>query len=250
MIMDADAIDRFAEHVNSGVEEVDGRSYHVSPKGATLIIPPTIEAVSVFSLSQLVSIISDSISDAMAESPRVIVNVESPYRVSAFNPEVDSACNRDELVETDFTGVIERFESGKWLNQEEMLISLQSQFLAEEGDDLKELIKLISSAKSVAESESKDDGVSQVLQAKAGIHLNQEVKVRNPYRLRPFMTFPEVAVEPIIYLLRSRQRGSSVEFALFDCDGGKHKIAYVSSIREFIGGKLADLITERKVTVL
>lgn len=230
-MFDSDAIDKIIETCSVDIVDVGGYNYHVSEKGATLVRPPTQAAIKCFSLSQLLSAVKAD--DPSAESNPILINVVSPFRVEAVCAETDECWQRDEVAVADFSGVIKRMASGDRHTQEEFIIKLQSLFMP--NDDLADILKLVSAVKAERVQSADDNGVSQVVAAKAGVHLVTEIKVKNPWSLKPFMTFPEIEPVDVIYLLRLHQRTDELpQFALYECDGGRWQIKTVEAIKDYL----------------
>jgi hypothetical protein len=120
-----------------------------------------------------------------------------------------------------------------WLPVEEMVIALQSRF--QDAVDRARVLALLGNVTDEAIATSADDGVTQKVSVRVGVSLEDQKKVPNPVRLRPFRTFPEVEEQPespFILRLRKGQRGP--EAALFEADGGAWMQDALDAIVEWI----------------
>lgn len=236
--VDADALDKMQELLSVDIVEIGGYNYHVNSEEASLVRPPTQAAVQCFSLTQLLSAVKAD--GPSPENNPILINVRSPFRVEAICGEMDECWQRDEVAVSDFSSIIRRLDSGTQYSQEEFIIKLQSLFMPNQ--DLNDLLRVVGSVKAERVMESEDDGVSQKVAAKAGVHLVTEMKVKNPWSLQPFMTFPEIEPVDVIYLLRLHQRSEELpKFALYECDGGRWQIKTVDRIKEFLQKGVTDL---------
>lgn len=246
MPFDADALDKIVEIASVDIVEVSGQSYHVSSGGAQLIRPPTQKSIKCFSLAQLLGMVKAD--EPSEDSNSILINVVSPFRVEAFSVETDECWQRDEVAHSDFAGVLKLKSNGERMSQEDFIINLQSMFMPNE--DLSDLLKLVSAVKAERLQASDDNGVSQVVAAKAGVHLVTELKVKNPWSLKPFMTFPEIEPVEVIYLLRLHQRSDELpQFALYECDGGRWQIKTVKAIIDYLNQGI-EALGLKGVTVL
>lgn len=234
-MLNRDAIEKIEEMVSSGdfVENIEETHFHVNSKGATVVKFPEPDQIDVFSLSQLVSMVSH----CHAQYDGLLVNIDDFDVVSVVEKEFNNNGKRATVAVADFSEVFEKFPFGQQLSQEDFIIKLMTQF--EKDGNRSELIKTVLSIKSEKVSTSDDDGYSQVAAVKAGVHLQAEKKLENYWTLKTFRTFPEVEQPTIPYVLRLHQRESEMpKFALYPCDGGKWKIDLTLTIREWLSNRL------------
>jgi hypothetical protein len=240
--MDGSFIDSIIGNLMPQEVEHHGLPYVISGNGQVKMInPPHPQRVSVFSLAPFLAMV------AQVEGVKVIVNVVDHTKVVAFLRDLapDGVC--EEIVSADFSKSFEPFESGIHHDQETFITKLQSMFYPSlERDDL---MKLVGSVRKDSESVNSDDGVTQNLQAKAGVHLSKEVKVRNPWYLSPFKSFPEIPPVEIPHVLRVGQGRNGVGFALYEADGARWKVETTHLIREYLRTQFLSLKAEH-VTVL
>lgn len=88
------------------------------------------------------------------------------------------------------------------------VILLQTAF--QETPRREELLRIIGALKDEESRTSHDDGVSQVVGVKAGVHNADELAVKNPFVLRPFRTFPEIDPQPDVPYVVRFERGPAV----------------------------------------
>lgn len=117
----------------------------------------------------------------------------------------------------------------QWLPVEAMLIALQAQFVATEGQHV--LIEILSNVSAGETRIATDDGVSQEVTVKATARLAAREKLPNPITLQPYRTFFEVDQPASKYIIRLRD-DQGVYVALFDGDGGLWRDQAMKAIRE------------------
>ena len=94
---------------------------------------------------------------------------------------------------------------------------------------------------------SKDSGVTQTVEARAGVSLKQNVDINPRVKLQPFRTFLEVDQPESEYLLRVDEEG---RIGLFEADGGVWKLEAKRNVKEYLEKALTDLISAGKAVVM
>ena len=136
------------------------------------------------------------------------------------------------------------FRSG-WRDAEQAVIELRSLFVPGEGT--KYLLNLLGKMSKDSGVTTKDNGVTQTVEARAGVSLKQNVEINPRVKLQPFRTFLEVAQPESEYLLRVDEDG---RIGLFEADGGVWKLEAKRNVKEYLADALADLIEVEKVVVM
>lgn len=132
-----------------------------------------------------------------------------------------------------------------WRGREDALIELRSLFVPNEGTEY--LLDLLSRMTTSASVTSEDNGVTQTVQAKQGVALNELVKVKPRITLQPFRTFLEVPQPESEFLLRvDKDKG----IGFFEADGGVWKLEAKQNIAAYFEKHLKDLIDAGKVVVM
>lgn len=130
-------------------------------------------------------------------------------------------------------------------DRETALIELRSLFIPNDGTKyLLDLLSRITDEKSVS---SKDNGVTQTVEARQGVALDAMVEVRLRVQLRPFRTFLEVEQPESEFLLRV---DADMGIGLFEADGGVWKLEAKRNIADYFASHLADLIDAGQVVVM
>jgi hypothetical protein len=168
---------------------------------------------------------------------QVVVHVAGPGSVSILGPLDKRARGREVFVTAVASDLTEGF-LGRFMALEDFMIGLQVRFW--EGDDRMRLVSLLSNIKSETVKTALDDGVTQVVQARAGVALVSEVAVPNPVRLCPFRTFRELQQPSSFFVLRvqSGKEGGLPQAGLFEADGGAWKLIAIDRVREWLIGAL------------
>jgi hypothetical protein len=130
------------------------------------------------------------------------------------------------------------FTFGKYLDLETFNIALQTLF--EDTPDRSRISLVTGTVRDESVKTSKDDGVSQIVVAHAGVVGLYETGVPNPVRLRPFRTFREVEQPESLFVLRLKQgpAGSLPTAALFEADGGAWKLEAIERIASYLRARV------------
>ena len=130
-------------------------------------------------------------------------------------------------------------------DRETMLIQLRSLFL--QTPDVAYLLDLLSKMSDEEKVTSQDNGVTQVVEARKGVALKEQVEVRPRVKLTPFRTFLEVDQPESEFLLRV---GDGGQVGLFEADGGVWKLVAKRSIAAYLEGRLKDLVEAGRVVIM
>ena len=130
-------------------------------------------------------------------------------------------------------------------DRETMLIQLRSLFL--QTQDVAYLLDLLSKMSDEEKVTSQDNGVTQVVEARKGVALKEQVEVRPRVKLTPFRTFLEVDQPESEFLLRV---GDGGQVGLFEADGGVWKLVAKRSIVAYLEGRLKDLVEAGRVVIM
>ena len=187
-------------------------------------------------LSSLIEYIKRS--NEYTNGNRYIVHVVSPTRVDLI-----STLNSDRERETLVTvrAEVPRIDFDDWMENEKMLIALQSQFVDDPETDRAAVLKFAGTVTSGSIKEYGDDGVTQKAIVKHGVTSKVEGIVPSPCRLRPYRTFIEVEQPASEFIFRMREGSSgTVLCALFEADGGMWRNEARRNIREYLEKELED----------
>lgn len=180
----------------------------------------------------------------------LVVHVVSPMRVSVLGPLDTRSRVREEYLQAIVTNLTTEFV-GLYMPIEQFLIGLQTRFcdtsaylspevLARAGDrvvdDRAIVLRLLSGVKSSSVKTALDDGMTQIVEARAGVALVSDVAVPNPVTLTGFRTFRDVVQPSSIYVLRVRdgKAGGLPEVALFEADGGAWQLQAIARVRDWL----------------
>lgn len=94
---------------------------------------------------------------------------------------------------------------------------------------------------------TRDNGVSQEVEARQGVSLKALVQVKPRVALRPFRTFLEVEQPVSEFLLRLDDDGN---VGLFEADGGMWQQTAKASIAAYFEDKLAQEVKDGKIVVM
>lgn len=177
----------------------------------------------------------------MLKALPVYIRVDGAKEVSVFTS-YGAYMERDSLYSAscDVPGFREGFRE-----PEQAIIELRSKFAPDEGVDyLLDLLSRINKENGVT---TRDNGVSQEVEARAGISLKQMVQVKPRVTLCPYRTFLEVNQPESEFILRLDEDGN---VGLFEADGGMWKMEAKLRISAYFEEKLAAEIEAGKVVVM
>ena len=164
-----------------------------------------------------------------------------PITTSLFTT-YDDVMGRDSLYEA--TCDVPDFSEG-YRDYETAIVQLRSKFMPGEGVDyLLDLLSRISKENGVT---TRDNGVSQEVEARQGVSLKSIVQVKPRVKLCPFRTFLEVQQPESEFILRLDEDGN---VGLFEADGGMWRMTAKERICAFFEDKLAEEVSGGKVIVM
>jgi len=164
--------------------------------------------------------------------------VKSPTEVSlmsSIDPENDN-------VQFTFATAIMQMDNYKFNVYQELeffIIDLLSRF--EPNKDRDNVIEKLSHLANEHVIQNTDDKFSQSLQIKTGLTTKANVIVENPITLQPFRTFREVNQPESKFILRYRNKGNTIEAALFEGDGGQWKLDAIKNIKDWLSGNASPI---------
>jgi hypothetical protein len=125
------------------------------------------------------------------------------------------------------------FKFGQYMDVENFIIALQAMFVQDDTTAL--MLKLVGNIKDEGVSNFNDDGVTQVVTAKTGISLVNNVPVPNPVTLRPYRTFMEIEQPASTFVFRIKgNRGEAPMCALVEADGRMWRLKAIKFIKEWL----------------
>lgn len=164
---------------------------------------------------------------------RIVVHVVSPSRVDISGPLAERTRVRETFVSAVASDTTDGF-LGKFMSLDEFLIGLQVRFI--DADDRGRLLALLSNVKHETVKTALDDGVTQVVQARAGVALVSDVAVPNPVLLCPYRSFRDIVHPSSLFVLRvnSGRTGGLPEVGLFEADGGAWKLTATERVKDWL----------------
>lgn len=192
------------------------------------------EELEVATLSSLVDYIREFNRDM--KDTEYIVHVLSPTQVELISS-LDSDREREALMVV--KAEVPKIPFDTYIENERMLISMQSMFIDDPETDRKTILKFAGTVTSGSIKEYGDDGVTQKATIKQGVASKTEAIVPSPCVLRPFRTFPEVEQPVSVFIFRMRNGArENVEAAIFEADGGAWKNQARENIRVYLEERL------------
>lgn len=234
--MDKQAIEKIEELVDERNEivKIDGAHYsrqklvHIDPERENEIACNTLR---VSTLTGLVDFIEDPKNAELVKD--AFIHVKSYNEVLLKSHLKYKRKIYELIVEALYDGT---YPDNYDTTPEQMIIYLQTKFLPT--SDQGRLVKILSNFKVEYSIENDDDGVTQIIEQKSGVHLKQKEKVDPIAILKPYRTFMEIEQPLSEFLFRIRKDNHGVSANLYLTDGGIWKQEAILRIKEYLSGKL------------
>lgn len=200
--------------------------------------PATVEVATLQSFADIVNASVGAIHDnyAVGRGKSLFVHVESPTEVRLCTGVFGKFNQRVDVARAD--AIVPQFGFGNWTDPESFNISIQTMFLLD--DERSDLLKLTGNLKWEAEATTAEDGATQRVGTKVGLSMAGTTSVKNPWDLRPYRTFAEVAQPTSAFILRARGGGDrQKQLALFEADGGAWRLDAIKSIKSWLAERVA-----------
>ena len=234
-----EAIEKIVSLAAPTTFQVDGKTF--SSKELVEVCPKEYhtERISVTGLDSVCKLVRN---EAERIGRKVFIRAADYATVMVFST-YDDKYRRESLYRCDAD--TPNISFGSFMDHQEAIIQLQSLYIPNE--DTRYLLKLLSSISQESNVTSNDNGVTQVVEAKTGIALKQNVEVKPIVNLQPFRTFLEVDQPESSFLLRVNEGG---RVALIPADGGVWKLEATRNIAAYFEDKLKDMIEAGTVVVI
>jgi len=135
---------------------------------------------------------------------------------------------------------------GKFYDLESMKIALLALFV--KGEEQQRALNLLSSVRDEDVREYGDSGAAQNVTARAGVHLGEDMRVKNPFTLAPYRTFRELEQPASPFVLRLQKGDEQPKVALFEADGGQWKLTAIERTKVFLYRNLPPESAEKEDT--
>jgi len=124
----------------------------------------------------------------------------------------------------------------EWHDLESFIIKIKSDFVQDENTE--KLLKLSSKIDLSDTASLKDDGVSQEVSVKSGVHLVNKEELPSLIKLRPYATFTELEQPACDFVYRVRKNRDRVQIGLFECENANWQIKAVNDISDYLREKV------------
>lgn len=225
-----EAINRILELAEPNIKEIGGSIYSDKPL-ERIADGLRADPIHLTTLTSLIQYIRNFQSDRKPDLA-YIVHVVSPTEVRLLSG-LDADREREVLVTVN--AELPAITFGRYIDNENMLIMMQSMFVDDAGTDRAAVMKFAGTVTSGTIKEYGDDGVTQKATIKMGVATKAEGIVPSPCVLRPYRTFLEVEQPTSRFIFRMREGGGDrVESALFEADGGAWKYWAKSNVAQYL----------------
>lgn len=169
-----------------------------------------------------------------------LVHVVSPTRVDVVSSLMGPHrhLRRHVAAAVCHTAKLEGFDFGQYVSLETLAIALQTCF--ESSPELEALRAFCASVRSTASIQLADDGVSQAVEAKAGIAAVTTTGVKNPWMLAPWRTFAEIPQPASAFVLRFKESDGKPLAGLFRTGDARWQVEAVASIAMLLREELGN----------
>jgi hypothetical protein len=236
--MDGTFVKAIAEQVREpGVLEVNGKGVLMAPtdwKELVPAMPPLCDAVEVSTLSGVRDFVKEN-RDALMLN-KCILTV-APCGLSLLGPMDAATRRRETFLVANAKG--SAFSFGAWHGMEQFIIAMQTMFV--KSDERDAFLTFVSSVTMEGIRSSDDDGFSQEVTTKRGIHIKDRAKMPSPIRLAPYRAFREVEQVVSDFVVRVREGREGPEFALFEADGGTWQVEAVKRVAAWLRENVAEV---------
>jgi len=236
--MKVDAIDRIIELAKPEYKEIEGRMYStrkLHPNKATAVKPLYINT-----LSGLIQYVKQNADDL--DLKKTFVCVEDEKTVHLYTGLSEDWREREHLIEVSAKIYLSDFDFNCYMAPDQFIVALQSEF--KESATRAKILKVVGNIKGEEVNELTDDGVTQKVSQKAGVHLaGSDAAIPNPVKLIPYRTFGEIDQPEANFVLRvKRSRNDNPpQCALFEADGNFWKVLAIQNIQKFINKGVPEL---------
>lgn len=168
---------------------------------------------------------------------KIQVHAVNPNTVHVLGPLSARSRTRETVLAANTADLTDGF-LGKYMSLEDFILGLQVRFA--DADDRKKLLSLLSTVKHETVKTAMDDGMTQVVSARAGVALISDVAVPNPVLLTGLRAFRDIVQPSGLYVLRvqSGPHGGLPQVGLFEADGGAWKLSTLERVREWLTAAL------------
>jgi hypothetical protein len=215
--------------------EIDGRKY--TSKSLSSVVPPVVADLTICTLTGL--------RDYLIANPDgltyngLIIHVQNHLNVKLISRLVDEWEQRHEFIHA--VHAPKSFPFGNYFKIEDFIINLQTHFVQDETTAA--IIALCGNLRQETDVTYTDDGISQEVQAKAGIARVADVRIPNPIELAPYRTFLEINQPASRFVFRLKKTDSGPTAALFEADGGCWTLEAIKRIRDWLKLNVPEEVT-------
>lgn len=225
-MIDKSFIDRILALAPTEVIEIDGKKYTDST--VVPVIDPVAKALEVHTLTGLVDYF-DKMTDA--EKNACLFHVHDHHRVSLISTLFGDFRQRETFITATAFPLEHKFDRN--IPVENFIVYLQSMFVQDE--TVEKIIRVVGNLTQGSEMKVADDGMTQIVTAKAGVHRLEVVDLPNPVTLRPFRTFMDIDQPWSKFILRIKaSKDDGPMCALYDADGGAWKNRAIGYIKDYL----------------
>jgi len=160
----------------------------------------------------------------------------SATEVKVFGTFDEMHRRRTKYIEAIYTGFDFKFNT--YYNIEDMIIKLQTNFAPQPDRD--NLLAMLGNLVYEESLKCEDDGINQNVVIKNGFAVSQKKEIKNPIFLVPSLSFPEIAMDSLPFILRVKKTNESLTVGLFAYNKAYSDLTISHKIAKYIEKELMD----------
>lgn len=229
-----EAIEKLIDLTNGSVLSAHGKAYSRHELRQLPSPRPTAKPLEFHSLTGMIDYLQEGMDGTRA--PGYALVVESPTKVDLVS-KVEGEFRQREVLASSLAVVADGFRCGQYHDIETFVTALQACFVPDEQTAL--VLQVVGNIAQEGVQTLADDGVSQVVTARAGLTRVANLKVPNPVTLRPFRTFQEIAQPASKFVLRLQGKGSELPKAgLFEVADNQWRREAIVGVGDYLAQQL------------
>lgn len=224
-----EAIQRILDLARPEVVEIEDRQYLLQGRDPAIKIFP--HPIEVYNLSGIIDYCCDDPDDIR----HFVVHVADYDRVVLYQPVTGPFNQRPMLAKSVCRECGFRF--GLPYHYEDFMVALYTSFVHNE--DREYILKFISGVRVDAGSKVEDNGITQVLTAKAGASsLVKDIPIKNVLTLKPYRTFSEIDQPESVFVFRMKVVDGQPMFSIHEADGAAWKQVAILRIKVYLAEQI------------
>jgi hypothetical protein len=192
---------------------------------------PTADPLGLLTLRSFAEYLASGVDLDTDDLSRCLAHVASPVTVQLVSSVQGLYRQRERLVIASFVSpaaIIDRYVAA-----EDAILGLMATFV--DTPERHVVLQMLRELKRENVEVLEDNGASQQVTKRVGVHLAKAATVPSPIELRPFRTFSEVEQPPSLFVVRLREDDGQVKVLIKQADGGLWAVRAAENVGAFLG---------------